>query len=333
MEYKFNKHEDILVCDKEVVNILPFFKEFDTYVSIQLNDFLKYDSSYTIWGGVASNLLLQILKLSDIFYSVHDIEFFLVKKNKIIYDQALYSLLDKNSLGNQFLPIGGFSIIKKLNGSNANNFQKNRIAMKDGDLYMNTITMDVYDKTVIFKAPLNQIKHLVNGNMELLIKDFDGLITVNRLFRRIYRTIPKIIRFEKVCDMFISEETEKKIGALIDRYFISSIKSNKYNNILETIYLKTLSETLKRLSIFNETRMENIETYKEFYLESKMDITNHKLFNIIENSAYNNYAPVNIQNESTIEYCFKEYKEYINDNSFDIREKFSINKKIKNVCS
>lgn len=313
MKYHQDKIQDYLICEKSEINVLPFFREFDNKVNLFTLGTYKKNTKYIIWGGVAANLLLQLLEITPLFYSIHDIEFFIVSDNKIFYNQKLYTKLNGVFKKNNLLPIGGLSVVKRLSNSIADRFQENRLNKKDGDLYMNSITLEVSENQIKFSAPLTQLKNLIDNHFEVFIKDFDDLSTPEKLEYRIRRTIPKIIRLQEVSGFYVGETAKNKL--------ISMAAFLNQKNLKNEIYLRLVLETIMRVSIFRHIKLDEIKTLHEFK-DNYESILNHELFDCIigkqQREIINNSKEVMTKS-------VEKYKEYMNDNSYKIFKRYSKN--------
>lgn len=311
MHYDQDEIQDYLICKKSKLIELPFFKKIDKKANSFILENFQKKTDYTIWGGVAANLLLQLLKITSDFYSIHDVEFFLVQENRIFYNQEVYSDLNKTFTNNKLLPIGGLSVIKRLKDSKVNDFQRNRLKMKDGDLYMNSISMEVSNEQIKFSAPLNQIKNLFNNHLEVIIKDFDDLNTPEKLERRIRRTIPKIIRLQEISNFHIGQNAKNKLNNMA-----SMLQQNIFKN---EIYLNLISETIMRISIFKHKKLYEIQSFKEFKNEYDYILT-HELFNCIIEP---NQRKIVNNSKEVMTKSIEKHKEYINENSYSIFKNYS----------
>ena len=97
--------------------------------------------SYVIWGGIAANLLLNLVVRSGSHYSFHDIELFLLRGGRIYQPEYLTEALRKDFSSDErfLLEVGGLSVINTLEGEAVEDFQKKRIQLNDGDLHLNNV--------------------------------------------------------------------------------------------------------------------------------------------------------------------------------------------------
>lgn len=255
----------------------PFFDELDRFMKdfFVRNEVTDPQISYVIWGGVAANLMLNLLGRTGTYYSLHDIELFLLKGGKIYPPEGLSEALRQGFSSNEhfLIEVGGQAIIKALEGVSVEDFQKQRIHRNDGDLYLNNfiLIVDRREDRILVDAPSGTLQELLAGGIALKMKDVSDLRHINQLARRIYRNISKSLRFQQVAGLTLTAETKHQIESLIDSYsnkldsyFRSSILSPEEKavtaewlanaNIINVesgkrwLFRKTLSETAKRLA-------------------------------------------------------------------------------------
>jgi len=266
-----------LEIDIERLKRLPFFGAFDRLMEefFTRNGVTNHQISYTIWGGVAANLLLGVTGRSRVHYSLHDIELFLVRDGKIYQPEDLTEVLKEDFLSDDrfLLEVGGQSIVKVTEGVSVEDFQKKRIHLNDGDLYLNNVILiaDRIKGKVIVEAPVGTFQALLAGENTLEMKDTSDLRHIDRLARRIYRTISKSIRFELVAGLTLSAAAKERLERLLDSYskkldeyfngavmplgergitekWIANAKVVSVESGKRWIYLMALSETAKRLA-------------------------------------------------------------------------------------
>lgn len=256
---------------------LPFFRALDRFMKefFTRNGVTELQISYVIWGGLAANLMLSLIGRSGTHYSLHDIELFLLRDGKIYQPEGLIEALRNDFSSNErfLLEVGGQTIIKALQGESVEDFQKQRIHRKDGDLYLNNVILivDQIERRVFVEAPSGTFRGLLTGEYPLEMKDASDLQHIDRLARRIYRNISKSIRFQQVAGFTLTAEAKNQLESLIDLYsnklddyFCSSFMPPEEKDITEEwlanakivsvesgkrwLFLNTLSETAKRLA-------------------------------------------------------------------------------------
>ena len=216
--------------DVERLKQLPFFGSLDRFMEdfFTRNEVTAPQISYVIWGGMAANLLLNIVGRSGSHYSFHDIELFLLKGGRIYLPEYLTEALRKDFSSDEhfLLEVGGLSIINTMVGESVEDFQKKRIQLKDGDLYLNNVILivDRIERKVFVVAPSGLLIGLIAGENTLKMKDASDLRHINRLARRICRSISKSIRFQQVAGLMLDAETKHRLERLINSY------SNKLND-------------------------------------------------------------------------------------------------------
>lgn len=266
-----------LEIDYERLKQLPFFCALDTFMMefFARNGVTHFQVSYVIWGGVATNLMLEIIGRTRFHYSLHDVELFLVRDGNIYQPESLIDVLteDLSSDDHFLLEVGGQAIAKVREGLSVENFQTARIHLNDGDLYLNNVILiaDRVKDTVFVEAPAGIFQALVAGADTLEVKDASNLRHIDRLARRIYRNISKAIRFEQVAGLTLSAAAKESLERLLDSYsnkldeyfrgtvmpleemeitdkWIANAKIVSVESGKRWIYLMALSETAKRLA-------------------------------------------------------------------------------------
>lgn len=173
---------------------MPFFGAINGFMEefFIANKVTDRQISYAIWGGVAANLLLNIIDRSKTHYSLHDIEMFFVRRGRIYQPEHLVGILKQSiSTNNHFLlEVGGQFIAKIKQGVSIEDFQNERINLRDGDLYLNGVILiiDRINGKVVVDLPSGMIQELISGGDKLDMKDSSNLRHIDRLARRVYRT-------------------------------------------------------------------------------------------------------------------------------------------------
>lgn len=184
-----------LEIDIERLKQLPFFGALDTFMMefFARNGVAGFQVSYVVWGGVAANLMLEVIGRTRIHYSLHDVELFLVRDGNIYQPEGLIKVLtdDLSSDDRFLLEVGGQAIVKAREGLSVKVFQTARIHLNDGDLYLNNVVLiaDRAKGTVLVEAPAGTFQALLAGADTLEVKDASNLRHIDRLARRIYRNI------------------------------------------------------------------------------------------------------------------------------------------------
>lgn len=201
---------------------LPFFSDLDVCIRGVL-DHLENSFGlleYVIWGGVAVNLLLCLTRRCQIHYAFHDVELLLIKNDKIFESEYITGLLRSKLMSKIMLDIGGVAIARIHNGETVNSFGCVRAGLLDGDLLLNHVILIVnnQEQRVIIEAPSGTVSALLCGESDLEMHDASGLKTIDRVARRLYRTISKAIRFERVCGLSLSRKSLAALSRMIDFY-------------------------------------------------------------------------------------------------------------------
>ena len=216
--------------DVEDLKQLPFFESLDGFMEafFTRNNVTDPQIFYVIWGGMAANLLLNIIGRSGTHYSLHDIELFFLKRGRIYLPEYLTDALRKDFSSDErfLLEVGGLSIIKTMEGMSVEDYQKKRFQLKDGDLHLNNVILIVnrLELKVFIVVPSGTLLGLLAGVNTLKMKDASDLRHIDRLARRIYRSISKSIRFQQVACLMLDTDTKRMLESLIDIY------SNKLND-------------------------------------------------------------------------------------------------------
>ncbi len=288
------KIESFLI-DIEYLKQLPAFSEIDKFMEefFKRNDVTNPQISYAIWGGVAANLLLNLIGKTNTYYSFHDIELFLSRERRIYLPDDLINILrnDFSSSRHFLLDLGGIPIIKGFEGMSVKDFQKQRIYRKDGDLFLNNVILSVdrEARNVIIYAPSGTIQGLICGENTIKMKNTSDLQDINRIARRIYRNISKSVRFQQVSQLSVDEKTKRSLECLIksysnklDDYFHGSLLSSEEEKVIKEwiasknldsadsgkrwLYIMTLSDTAKRLAGLNGVSSLDFSGFSKFLL-------------------------------------------------------------------
>jgi len=284
-------NRDRLDIDFEQLATIPFLKAFDKLFNSMLPIEHKNEYGYVIWGGVAINILLQHLKICRTFYSYHDIELFLLKNNKLVYSSELIKSLETELIqnGNFGLLIGGLRIIEKFNPKNLDTFQDNRIENQDGDLEINNIIYVSNNKEKYFDGPKNTIDRLRNKDFKLRMKDDHKLQNLDRVSRRIYRTISKLFRLSQITKLKTHKTLDENVDKLISSYeeivtsafqFIETdnvnlkwLQNKNINSLpqaLKWLYIISVTEILKRIAGIQDLNLIPIPKFNEYFFPNQI---------------------------------------------------------------
>lgn len=256
---------------------IPFFCAFDKF----MGEFFARNAqtypklSYVIWGGVAANLLLAVTGRTKVHYSLHDVELFLVRDGRVYQPDGLSDILnwDLSSNDSFLLEVGGQSIVRNKEGMTVDEFQRERIYLNDGDLYLNNVILiiDCVNEKIFFGAITGTCQALVAGRNTIEIKDASDIRYVPQIARRIYRNVSKAIRFEYVAGLTLSVAAKESVEGLLvdystklDEFFRGEVTKPEERELtkkwiaiakivsvesgMKWLYLVTLSETAKRLA-------------------------------------------------------------------------------------
>lgn len=342
--------------DIERLRQLPFFDALNRFMEeFFTRNLVDNRVSYVIWGGVAANLMLAVIGRSGIHYSFHDVELFLVMDEKIYQPEGLTDALEEDfSSNDQFLlEIGGQSIVKIREGMPVENFQKDRVLLNDGDLYLNNVILiiDRINKKVFVEAPTGTFQALLAGGNTLEMKDMSDLRYIDRIARRIYRNISKSIRFEKVAGLMLSAETKGRLEKLLDsyskkldEYFSGSIMSLEERKITEEwianakianvesgkrwIFLMTLSETAKRLAGLQGINSLDQVGFIRFLLGEESSATSlfdHPLIQLVQKGLTDPIRPSGFDVRRDIaKRCYSDFFKYQKPGAEKLREAYSL---------
>lgn len=322
---------------------LPFFDAIDRFMEEFFNGNNRTDSqlSYVIWGGVAANLLLVLTGRTKAYYSIHDVELFLVRDGSIYYHNGYSDILKENLLSNDnfLLELGGQFIIKNKNGVTVEEFQKERIYLNDGDLHLNNVILivDCNNGKVFFEAIAGTCNALLAGANTLEMKNAADLIYAPRLGRRIYRNISKAIRFEHVAGLTFSKSAKDRLEKLINTYLMKleeyfsgevltpeerditkewTLSSNIFSveSGVKWLYLTTLSETAKRLAGLHGLNSLDKQRFERFIFGEDGNTTsliNHPLIELVRKCVTDSTWPSQSGNRSFIaESCYLDFYKY-----------------------
>lgn len=258
------------------------------------------------------------------------------------------------SSNDQFLlEIGGQSIVKIREGMPVENFQKDRVLLNDGDLYLNNVILiiDRINKKVFVEAPTGTFQALLAGGNTLEMKDMSDLRHIDRIARRIYRNISKSIRFEKVAGLMLSAETKGRLEKLLDsyskkldEYFSGSIISLEERKITEEwianakianvesgkrwIFLMTLSETAKRLAGLQGINSLDQVGFIRFLLGEESSATSlfdHPLIQLVQKGLTDPIWPSGFDVRRDIaKRCYSDFFKYQKPGAEKLREAYSL---------
>ena len=345
-----------LEVDIERLRQLPFFDALNRFMEeFFTRNLVDNRVSYVIWGGVAANLMLAVIGRSGIHYSFHDVELFLVRDEKIYQPEGLTDALKEDFSSNDhfLLEIGGQSIVKIREGMSVENFQKDRVLLNDGDLYLNNVILivDRINEKVFVEAPTGTFQALLAGGNTLEMKDMSDLRYIDRIARRIYRNISKSIRFEKVAGLMLSAETKGRLEKLLDsyskkldEYFSGSIMSLEERKITEEwianakianvesgkrwIFLMTLSETAKRLAGLQGINSLDQVGFIRFLLGEESSATSlfdHPLIQLVQKGLTDPIRPSGFDVRRDIaKRCYSDFFKYQKPGAEKLREAYSL---------
>ena len=345
-----------LEVDIERLRQLPFFDTLNRFMEeFFTRNLVDNRVSYVIWGGVAANLMLAVIGRSGIHYSFHDVELFLVRDEKIYQPEGLTDALKEDFSSNDhfLLEIGGQSIVKIREGMSVENFQKDRVLLNDGDLYLNNVILivDRINEKVFVESPAGTFQALLAGENTLEMKDMSDLRYIDRIARRIYRNISKSIRFEKVAGLMLSTETKGRLERLLDsyskkldEYFSGSIMSLEEREITEEwianakianvesgkwwIFLMTLSETAKRIAGLQGINSLDQVGFIRFLLGEESSATSlfdHPLIQLVQKGLTNPIRPSGFDVRRDIaKRCYSDFFKYQKPGAEKLREAYSL---------
>ncbi len=337
---------------------LPFFGALDRFMKhfFMRNGVTDHQISYVIWGGLAANLILNLIGRSGTHYSLHDIELFLSKGGKIYQPEGLIEALRKDFSSNEhfLLEVGGQAIVKTLEGESVEDFQKHRIHRNDGDLFLNNVILiaDHIERRVKVDAPSGTFRGLLAGENTIEMKDASDLRHIDRLARRIYRNISKSLRFQQVAGLTLTAETKHQLESLIDSYsnklddyFHSSVMPPEEKAITEEwlanakivsvesgkrwLFLKTLSETAKRLAGVQGLSSLDQAGFYRFILGEEANVNtlfDHPWIHMVQNSLTDPTWPSGVAKKlDIVQECYLDFFKYQKPGAEKLREIYSLN--------
>ena len=340
----------------ESLNQLPFFDAFNRFMEEFFNrNPVGQTISYVIWGGVAANLMLLLIDRSKIHYSLHDIELYFVREDKIYQpDDLIYSLHEELLSNDKFLlEVGGQPIVKIREGFSVQRFQKDRVMLNDGDLLLNSVIL-IIDRTrekIYVEAPAGTFQALLAGENALEMKDTSDLRSIDRIARRIYRNISKSIRFEIVAGLTLSVKSQGRLKGLIDSYtkklddyfngshmsleekettkeWIESADIASVQSGMRWLYLVSLSETAKRLAGINGVSSLNQIEFVKFLVEKELGgntLFDHPLIQLTRKGFIDPIWPSEFDARLDIaRRCFADFSRYQKPGAQKLREAYSL---------
>lgn len=338
----FNPEIESISIDIKRLEEYPLFNKINKFMEdfFHQND-LNDQISYVIWGGVAANLMLNAIGRTDKCYSYHDIELFLIKNENIYLPNELIEKLKKSisSNGHFLLDLGGIPIVQNFNGMNVNDFQKQRVSRKDGDLILNNVILSInrVKQQVIMKAPKGTFLNIISGDNSIKMKNASDLQDIHQISRRIYRNISKSIRLEEAANLVVYEETMHSLERLIkdyilklDYFFNNSISQSEDKKFIKKwillknienieigekwLYKITLSETSKRLAGLRGVNSLDFPSFCRIFLPdnpNSISLFNHPLIHLIRRDWKNPAWPEDIEERfSIIKDCYCDFIQY-----------------------
>lgn len=349
---------ECFVIDNRHMKQLPFFAALDDFMErfFKKNRVNGTKISYAIWGGVAANLMLCLIGKCNRHYSYHDIELFLSRDGKIFHPNTLIEKLrvDLSSDPQFLIELGGISIIKGFDGILIDDFQKKRIHRNDGDIYLNNIVLIVNrdEHRIYTLAPQGTFLDLIEGKNSLKVKDASDLQDINRLARRIYRNISKLIRYQQVTRLCVDTEAIQSLERLIksysiqlENYFLNSSIPSEEREITAVwiagmnidsvecgkrwLYFMALSETAKRLAGLQGLSNQDQAGFCKFLLNERLgaiSLFDHPLIQLIRDSLADPTWP----RESAVrldiaQKCYLDFSKYQKPGAEKLCEYYSIN--------
>ena len=330
----------------------PFFAAFDGYVE----EFLTSDAyrnerlSYALWGGVASEVVLGLLGLCTAHFSLHDIEFFLVRNGEIVLADTVTSALNEAiSTDTRFLmELGGLPIVTGIGEISVLEFQRQRTLRNDGDLYLNGLLLSVNRESgvVNVSAPIGTMASLANRGAALLVKNSSDIDSIERASRRIFRNVAKAIRFECVAGLTVGRaleistihlvrlsceslggDTAAGRGALNAARLFGGQTCNVSSNAQDRktwLWATTLSETTKRLAGLSGCSSLDRSGFADFFSGCVDDLLMHPLThsvgNVLEDSGW---VRVKID-AGIVDQCFADFQNYQKPFAELLRAKYSL---------
>lgn len=203
---------------------LPFFCALHEHMMdfFKRNQVVHGEMSYMVWGGLAANWVLCTTGRCGIHYAFHDIELLFTKAGKIYRSDDLVEALrlEFMSDGSFLLDVDGEFIGTMKDGMSIEDFQRERLGLRDGDLWLNNliVIVDCANGKVYAEAPAGTFQALFSGISKLEMKDGSDLRYIDRLARRIFRTVGKAIRFEEVAGLSLSDDSQDFLKRLLVSY-------------------------------------------------------------------------------------------------------------------
>jgi hypothetical protein len=291
---------------------------------------------YLIWGGVAANLLLMAMGRTHIFYSLHDIEFLRIAHDRIapVPERATHISFPLPGDRLASLPIGGTRIPTTCYGLAVADFQSRRIAMCDGDLYLNNIGIAVERSAgrLDIYCPVGTIDMLRSGG-HVDAKPHTSLDVPERISRRVTRSIAKATRLWQVANLPASTSLCVTQQELITRFLSvftasdgadTSRLGSSYEWATEHaiddlpsagqwLFDTAVAETIKRLAVLYLSDGHDVESFNSFLDEavSVLVVENVSLLSeaklLIERITRQR---INVLGDATRLRCYNDFKGY-----------------------
>ena len=344
------------LADRNGLRCLPFFRAFDDFMEqfFEVQEVSDRSISYVIWGGVAANLLLGITSKAHLYYSLHDIELFLTKNGRIYLPDPLTESLRAALMSDERfgLAMGGLLIARQWEGAMVEEFQRRRVGLKDGDLMLNNVILirNRIDDLVVFESPNGTIPRLLSGDDRLEMKDASDLRSIDRVARRVYRSISKAIRFQCVAGMCLSMSAEAALRDLFYSYEAMlrhsvdplAPPSEHRSAILEWtrcehipdvaagmkwLYLESVAETTMRVaglySVSSRDR-DALAGFLERPLPIGMTLFDHMLIRMLAARQVDpSWMTRNAGRQEVIEHCLRRYAQYEISAASSLRQRYS----------
>lgn len=221
----------------------PFLKAIRLFAT-QQNDI----EAVLLWGGCAANVALQWQRKTRTFFGVHDVEMFIIVDGRIVGSRSALSCKEPSiSLGRVTLPVGGLQLSETKSSMSPLEFQRERIGLRDGDLYLNNIAVLINpsEERLSFLVP-SAIEPAIFGSSECdQIKPFDLPEDRSLALRRLSRNVSKLLRFSVLAGQAPSHADAVSLARIAD----ASISGSGPSAIGQTqVYAQVLLESYVRFA-------------------------------------------------------------------------------------
>ena len=202
-------------------------RELQTWQAANIG--LEGNIAFAVWGGGAVEFLLHVLGYRIRHFTVHDLELLILRDEVIWYDEILVSSLDRKLRVQLGLRLGARPLYRRVDGKHIRDFQRTRVALRDGDLVLNNVLVTLSPRQTVakFSAPRRAFGRINETKYAVDVKSWKDLTTLPRLFHRLSRSTSKAVRLEFLCGLKYSPNGLRAMKQLLGCYSILLDKSLK----------------------------------------------------------------------------------------------------------